>query len=77
MLTPLSTRGHSHAFSVCLTCKSSKKSFLSSLFLSNFQDGNFTKAGVMSKSDVKIVGQSSFVDFGEGNARYFIDCIQN
>ncbi|XP_024151714.1 T-cell immunomodulatory protein [Oryzias melastigma] len=31
------------------------------------KDGNFTKAGVMSKSDVKIVGQSSFVDFdGDG-----------
>lgn len=36
-------------------------------FLSNSQDGNFTKTGVMSKSDIKIVGQSSFLDFGEKN----------
>lgn len=36
-------------------------------FLSNYQDGNFTKTGVMSKSDIKIVGQSSFLDFGEKN----------
>uniref|UniRef100_A0A8C7XZL1 Integrin alpha FG-GAP repeat containing 1 n=1 Tax=Oryzias sinensis TaxID=183150 RepID=A0A8C7XZL1_9TELE len=36
-------------------------------FMSNFQDGNFTKTGVMSKSDIKIVGQSSFLDFdGDG-----------
>uniref|UniRef100_A0A3B3DW73 Integrin alpha FG-GAP repeat containing 1 n=1 Tax=Oryzias melastigma TaxID=30732 RepID=A0A3B3DW73_ORYME len=61
---------HSNAFidlNRDFTAGDSKKSFLSSLFLSNFQDGNFTKAGVMSKSDVKIVGQSSFVDFdGDG-----------
>uniref|UniRef100_A0A3P9MGE3 Integrin alpha FG-GAP repeat containing 1 n=1 Tax=Oryzias latipes TaxID=8090 RepID=A0A3P9MGE3_ORYLA len=31
------------------------------------KDGNFTKTGVMSKSDIKIVGQSSFLDFdGDG-----------
>ncbi|KAM9765327.1 T-cell immunomodulatory protein [Menidia menidia] len=31
------------------------------------KDGNFTKTGVMSKPDLKVVGQSSFVDFdGDG-----------
>lgn len=46
--------------------------------MSCFQDGNFTRADIMPTESpaVKIVGQSTFVDFGE-NCMHFLSILIN